>query len=388
MRAWWWHRQGLDATAAGWSLGAVLSGTGWARSVGGVNPYLTLFARTGASRVDVDAAVADLAVHELPAARGCTYVVPATDFGLALQAGKGAPEAEAAKAGKLGVLRDEIDKLCAAVLDALADGPLDPSGLKDVLGDAVRNLGDQGRKKGLTTTLPVALGLLQSAGEVRRVPLDGRLDRQRFSYVRWNAPHSGLDDEEARVELARRYLSWTGAASLAHLRWFTALSARDAKASVAELDAVEVEPGLLALPEDAKAYTEFRMPDRPRYALLAGIDALVLLRRDLPSLLSSRDVARPVPGEPSGKTLGELTDLPDFPIVDRGRVAGLWQYDVDTERIVWWVFDGAAAKDPGLLSEVEKTEAYVRDELGDARSYSLDSPKSRAPRLAALRAQA
>jgi len=30
----------------------------------------------------------------------------------------------------------------------------------------------------------------------------------------------------------------------------------------------------------------------------------------------------------------------------------------------------------------------VRDELGDARSFSLDSPKSREPRIAALRAAA
>ncbi len=28
---------------------------------------------------------------------------------------------------------------------------------------------------------------------------------------------------------------------------------------------------------------------------------------------------------------------------------------------------------------------FVREELGDARSFSLDSPKSRAPRIAGLR---
>ncbi|MFJ4191386.1 hypothetical protein [Kitasatospora sp. NPDC089509] len=32
-----------------------------------------------------------------------------------------------------------------------------------------------------------------------------------------------------------------------------------------------------------------------------------------------------------------------------------------------------------------RTEAFVRDELGDARGFSLDSPKSRAPKIAALR---
>jgi hypothetical protein len=32
-----------------------------------------------------------------------------------------------------------------------------------------------------------------------------------------------------------------------------------------------------------------------------------------------------------------------------------------------------------------RTEAFVRDELGDARTFSLDSPASRGGRLEALR---
>ena len=58
--------------------------------MGGVGPYLTLFARAGVTREAADKAVAKLAIHELPAARGCTYVVPACDFALALRAGQGA----------------------------------------------------------------------------------------------------------------------------------------------------------------------------------------------------------------------------------------------------------------------------------------------------------
>ena len=36
------------------------------------------------------------------------------------------------------------------------------------------------------------------------------------------------------------------------------------------------------------------------------------------------------------------------------------------------------------MRAVERTERFVRDDLGDARSFSLDSPKSRAPRIEAL----
>ncbi len=93
LRAWWSHRQWLDGAHPEASAGEVLAATGWARSVGGAAPYLGLFARAGLGRAAVDAAVARLEAHELPAARGCTYIVPAEDFALALAAGAAVPEA-------------------------------------------------------------------------------------------------------------------------------------------------------------------------------------------------------------------------------------------------------------------------------------------------------
>lgn len=377
--AWWWHRQGLDKT--GGSPAQVLATTGWARSVGGANPYLSLFARAGTSRTDADEAVRTLDIHELPAARGCTYVLPAEHFALALQVGRSAPEADLSVLAKLGVPRGEIDKLCAAVLDVVGAEPLDPAKLKDRLGDAVRNLGEAGRKKGQTTTLPAALGLLQAAGEIRRVPVNGRLDQQRYGYVRWSPPVSGLDDVAARAELARLYFGWTGPASLAHFRWFSAFSAANAKAAVADLGLVDVGDGLLLPADLVDEYEAYTVPPRPRYSLLASIDALVLLRRDHHALLAPDDLDRATPGD---KPLGGVPDLADHPIVDRGRIVGLWQYDPDRQRIVWWSFE-PPEDEAALLAAVAHTEAYVRDQLGDARSFSLDSPKSRAPRLAALR---
>ena len=128
LRAWWWHRQGLDGSLRGASPAAALERAGWARSVGGVGPYLTLFARAGTSREAADAAAAAREIHELPSARGCTYVVPASDFALALAVGQAFGGAEMKTAAKLGVPGEEIDRLCQAVLGALADGPLAPDG--------------------------------------------------------------------------------------------------------------------------------------------------------------------------------------------------------------------------------------------------------------------
>ena len=72
LRAWWSHRQGLDGSLSGASAAEVLERSGWARSVGGVGPYLTLFARAQIGREAAEAAVKNLEIHELPAARGCT----------------------------------------------------------------------------------------------------------------------------------------------------------------------------------------------------------------------------------------------------------------------------------------------------------------------------
>ena len=90
-------------------------------------------------------------------------------------------------------------------------------------------------------------------------------------------------------------------------------------------------------------------------------------------------------GSPNASAIA--TDLPDHPIVDRGRVVGLWQYDVEASELVrWWLLPtSGATPDRALREAIDETEAFVRDDLGDARSFSLDSPKSRAPRLAALR---
>ena len=125
-----------------------------------------------------------------------------------------------------------------------------------------------------------------------------------------------------------------------------------------------------------------KVPAKPQYALVGSIDSVSLLRRDLPSLLDGADAKRQVMGAKGMCAFGGLADLPSHAILDRGRVIGLWEYDADSASIAWCAF---VKKDKALEAAVARTEGFVRDELGDARSFSLDSPKSRAPRIAALR---
>lgn len=142
-----------------------------------MGPYITLFSRAGTSREAAEKAVERLEIHELPAARGCTYVVPSSDFALALKVGEEFGRGELKTAHKLGVTDKEVDRLCDAVLKALGKGPLAPDQIREATGGAARNLGEEGKKKGMVTTLPLALGILQAKGEIRRVPPEGRIDQ-------------------------------------------------------------------------------------------------------------------------------------------------------------------------------------------------------------------
>jgi len=45
----------------------------------------------------------------------------------------------------------------------------------------------------------------------------------------------------------------------------------------------------------------------------------------------------------------------------------------------------AASSGTLLAAAVGRTEQYVKEQSGNARSFSLDSPKSRAPRIQVLR---
>jgi hypothetical protein len=386
LRAWWSHRQGLDGGLEGQSPVAVLEFCGWARSVGGVSPYLTLFARAGIPREAADAAVAAAEIHELPAARGCTYVLPSRDFALGLRLSQGSDEAEIKIAKKLGVTDSEVQALCKSVLKALAKGPLDPDELRTATGDASRSLGEEGKKKGITTTLPLALGRLQTLGDIRRIPMNGRLDQQRYKYTLWKPnPLAAYktSQEEAYMELAKRFFRWIAPATAAEFQGFAGLSVQAAKAAMEPLGLVPFDEGdpRLILPEDLELYRRFQPPKKPRYVLIGSLDPITQHRRELGSLLAPADRKHPLFIR-DAKAGSPLTDLPSHAILDRGRIVGLWEYDPDTASIAWCAF---GPKDKAITEAVKKTEAFVRDQLGDARSFSLDSPKSRQPRIAGIR---
>ena len=390
LRAWWFARQGLDGSLAGADAATVLERSGWSRSVAGAGPYLTLLARAGVARAAADAAVAALSIHELPAVRGCTYVVPSSDFRLALTLGDAFGTSDMATARKLGVTDKEIDALCAAVLKALGKTTLAPDAIRDATGNASRSLGDEGKKKGMTTTLPLALGRLQATGDIRRVPVNGRLDQQRYAYTRWTPnPRAGkaFTDTDANAAIAERYFSWIGPATLKEFQWFSGLGVKVAKDAVTalQLQAVSDDSDLLIPASPIDAFRAFRVPVKPQYALVSSLDTITAARRNVLDLLDAADAERDVVSDSSKTKIGRLADLPSHAILDRGRLIGLWEFDTESAELVFALFTGKP--DAALRAKIDETEAFVRDQLGDARSFSLDSPKSRGPRIASLRAK-
>jgi hypothetical protein len=390
IQAWWWHRQGLDGTMQGQKPTEILKRCGWARSVAGVGPYLTLWTRGGHSRTDIDKAVAKTQIHELPAARNCTYVVPQCDYEVALLVGKSNEQAEHRTAAKLGVTAKEVEALCQGVCKALEQGTLDPQQIRDAVGKLARSLGDEGKKKGLTTTLPLALSRLQCTGIIRRVPMEGRLDQQRYRYCLWNEnPLSGskLSSEKAYTKLAESYFSWVGPATLSEFQWFASLSMKATKQAVESLGLVpdETDSDRLMLPQDKAEFDRFRVPKAASFALVSSLDTLFAARRNVSTLLGPGDREAQVRTDRRFESLGGISDLPSHAIVDRGRLIGLWEYDLDAESIVWTPFEASYRKNKKLLDRIKEAEEFVRSELGDARSFSLDSPKSRKPRLDAMK---
>jgi hypothetical protein len=388
VRAFWAERQAMGGAMRGEKPADVLARTGWVRSVGGSNPYLALRDRAGASREACDAAVAAVEIHELPSARGCTYVVPAQDYALALCASRGhGDEASIATAKKyLGVTDKEIDKLCARVVDAVSREPLDPAGIKEAVGAAVRSLGAEGKKRGVTTTLPLALGKLQTVGAIRRVPADGRLDQQRYRYVAWTpspAPKRAPGDAEVAIELARRYFRWAGPATLKAFAWWSGLGVGAARAAVADLPLVALDDGddRLLFRDDREALRATRVPSEPSISFVASLDNLVHLRRAVAPHLEAKDAERKIPG--MTKTMSSVMDLEYHAVCDRGRIVGLWDWDGIAGELVWATFEEPSRN--AVAAAAPAFAAYVKEQLGDVRSFSLDSPESRRDRIAALR---
>jgi hypothetical protein len=397
VRAFWLARQGLGGPSAAGVAGLVHD-TGWLPSAGGQCAYLALRARRpdlGRAGVDRGAFV-DRALLELPGPRGVAMLVPAGDAALALRATRASDDARYAKVKAAEGIRDaEIERLCDAILEALRGGALGPDELRAAFpARLVRSLGEAGKKLGDATTLPIALRRLQVAGEVLRTSATGRLDSGRYVYARFdpNPLDAPAPAGDVAALLGARFFAWAGPATRADFAFWAGLSQTAAKAAMASLrlsrvEVPELPDELWILSADTPSLEEAE-PGPDRAVLLPFRDNHVAFRRNLAALVDPASFGLKVTSSSqSPALLGDAGPLHHHVVLYGGRIAGVWEYDLEARCIVWGAIAKlSAAQRKAIAAEVEAVAAFVSDELGDAKFYALDNEKNRARRLAAVRA--
>lgn len=372
-RARWVAGQGYAETSS-----ALVPG-GWVRALGGVEPYLALIARhPGLSRADIDAAVAEDRLWVVPGVRNCIWLVPTADLGLALRVGDASYRKRTVRdLAKCGVELAEIEDLAKKAHAALADGPLTPAQLGKRLGDAVRSLGPEGKKRGHNTALPAALRFLEGDGELRRIFPDGRLDTNRVLWARVDTNLHALSPSpkkpgEQAIELARRFFTWAGPATLDDFVSWSGLTKTACRKAIAALglEAATIEglgEGFAGMPLDAPS------PAGPH--CLPGHDNLITLRAKPAPLVQPEHQAFEVLAMRNKPTpLGEAQWILTRPIVQGGHIAGFWEYDIDAHACVW---GGLETIDADAIAPKLAAIAAVLGDLGHAfKAHVLDTEKA------------
>lgn len=380
----------------------VLEQSGFVRTLGGADVYLALRARLpGLKRADLDTLVADQKAQVLPAARGCMYLLARRHAPLALRVAERLSTARDLRdQEKAGIRPGEVDAIAVATLETLrAKGPLPTHAIRQALPEGlVRSLGDAGKKVGVSSPLPAALRRLEFRGDIERRLEEGRLDSERYL---WQATAKNLFEDadlpEDVTSLHARFGEiFFRAAGLSTRKAFAdwaGLSQKEAQAAMAALPlvpvAVEGEKETYAMLEeksadlamDLAAATIAFLPFEDNSQALQGVPSLLIDA-------AYHDIEVPAWGMGGKKSrLGDAKHSQLRSIVAEGRMAGFWEFDPEKQIIVnaWLGANNETRRRAETLAE--NTAAFLRDEIGHAHSFSLDTDyamKSRATFVASL----
>jgi hypothetical protein len=401
VRAHWHRKQGLGARATG-TLAQVVAKTGWVRTLGGVDVYFSMRARVpGFKRAQLDDAVAAGELKVMPAVRGCIYLVPASDSALALSVAeepyRKRMERDFVKAG---VVKQEIEDLGGLVLGALAPGPKNTDDLRAALPEtAIRSLGAKGKAVGIATTLPPTLRDLEFKGKIERTLEGGRLDTERYL---WRAvpadrpaiPAAPRDPVDRIATLLKGFLTHSGPASLADFCDWAGIPQKEGRAAVDRIPAVPVTiegyaEEAFVLEADLPSLREGG-PAGPTVSFLAFEDNYVVLHGG-PALLAERKHhGRRIElwGTSREVTLTEARHMSMRGLVLGDRLAGLWEFDPDESKVIVAPWERLTPAGKSAVDEAAvPLAAFIRDELGHARSFALDTMEAVRGRVRRLRVQ-
>jgi hypothetical protein len=397
-RSLWFQKQEL-ADSSGGKPAEVVARSGWVRTLGGIDVYLAVRARCPElTRDQLDSAVDRGELRVIPAARGCIYLVPAADVPLCLElaAELSGPRNEREMA-KVGLKQKELDDLAAAVVELLGKkGSLATTAIRAALPPkAVRNLGEAGKKIGLSSPLPLALRQLEFSGRIERTLEGGRLDTERYLWrkvTRQAKPKGGRAHGGALRYVLERFLAFAGPATAKEASAWIGVSQRDITAALEKIKVVEIEVEgrgcSWLLERDVDALEKTRRA-AASIALLPFEDNIITWHGGPGVHTDPEHRARPVAAWGSSKptTLGDARHVHQRPFFCADRLAGFWEYDASRSEVVAADFAPlpAAAK-KALQARCASTAAFIRDELGHARSFSLDSDDAVLARAKAVRA--
>jgi len=393
----------IDEVRRAWARAQRLGGDGaadevpggWARALGGVDPYLALAMRVpGFRREMLDSALEDGRVAVVPGVRGCIWLVPRADLGLCLRVSAASARKRLVRElGQAGVDEAELQRIGEAAVAVLADGAQSTDALRDALPDGlVRSLGDAGKKKGHSTNFPAALRLLEWDGRIRRVLKGHVVDTATYAWVLATPEEVGLPDaptdEAAQARaLAARFFAWAGVATVDEFLGWAKIGKRVGRAAVAELSLDDVDVDGLG---EAKAWPgALDGGDDDGVYLLPSQDNLLSLRGAPGLLADARHQDRELMGIGGRKvTVATAGWMMQRPVVYRGEWIGLWEWDRETKEIVVAGFDDPTSE---IVESCRTTCVGLRpvladDLAGEARANSIDGMKSQVARAAAVRA--
>jgi hypothetical protein len=356
----WFERQLLPPRHS-ISIADVVAKAGWIPSAGGTGPYLSIRARIpGANRQDVDDAVFErMDILELPSVRDTAFLVPRADAGIALAAGR---RSYAERLRKLPVDASELASLGEQILKTLGDNTRTTEQLRrDLPPNSIRDLGDAGKRLGITSTLTATLKLLQSEGKLLRTNAERRLDGRTHLYRRWPSEIDTTPPPDLDRALASRFLSWSAPSTVDDFAWWSALGKRAAKEAMGSqrIDDIPIPP---RRSDDTITLLPFR-------------DNLFGLHRGLAPFLDD-DSAEVM--DTSGRAIPakDAEMLHHNAILANGTLRGIWEFD--GVRIVSKCF----GKPPrGLDAAIDEMETFICEQLGDHKYYAFDSGGTRAKRV-------
>ena len=313
--------------------------------------------------------VLSLRIHELPTARGCTYVLGREDFAWALSLGRTPQKPSGCWPGwAWTAAKSRCSKSRSCTPSPRPKARWTPSSSRTCW--AIRSGTSARRAKRRAPPPPCPrpwASCRQTAGS-GACPSTAAWTSSATPTPCGSLPPALGHGRRPRPQLIGRYLGWTGGATLKQSQWFTGFTVAHSKAALADVGAVETVPPPTVrcsgcCPTTSSASPRSTQPEEEQIQLLAGTDSLVLLRRNSADLFAEEDRDKKV----LDSTLALQADLPDHPILDRGRIIGLWQYDPG---------QGGSRTGSSTAPLPQRSSASPRWRPGSGTSWAISAPSA------------